>query len=228
VADRPDPDDGGMTNTTSSSFLRRTAAALALGAFATSAALASSVGTAQAVINGPTTATRVASVNAVRITGGTNSLGRSITVTDGVRVIELFGRRQYIPAVLVSDTKGITAKDGCTQLSPTTVDCGDPSTVVTVQINGTDGADTIDTRGSSTRSTSISVYRGDDVVRTGGSDDTIYGAEGNDLLDGGQRPAGQGYDYDYLLGGNEGQSVRNTTIDTCLNGSRLNDCERLS
>jgi Ca2+-binding RTX toxin-like protein len=202
----PDPDDGVMTN----HLLRRTAAALALGAFTTILALSSTVGIAAA--DGGSTVAYVSGRN-VYVAGGMNTGAHSITVTEARR---LAGKSFYWE-MRVSDPKGVVAQEGCAQLSSTLVSCGPASNIDRVSVQGAFDNDLIDTRGTS-KGVWAYGHSGNDTIRTGSGYDIINAGLGADWVD-----AGAGTDS---IDG--GDMAYNVSYDYCYNATTNQYCEYVS
>lgn len=82
--------------------------------------------------------------------------------------------------IIVQDTAGLAAGEGCKQTNATKVSCTLPSTFV---LDLKDGNDTL------TNSSSVTIYAyggpGNDVLNGGPGTDGLFAADGNDVLNGG-------------------------------------------
>jgi Ca2+-binding RTX toxin-like protein len=89
----------------------------------------------------------------------------------------------------VTDTSGATAGTGCAQAGPTSVSCADTG-LTGVSVFGGGGPDTlkIASVGPTATDTEIDGFKGNDVMTTPATTDSLYGGDGDDTMDGGLGP----------------------------------------
>jgi serralysin len=122
--------------------------------------------------------------------------------------------------VVVKDTAGLTAGEGCTQTNATTVSCTRPNTFV---LDLKDGNDVV------TNSSTVTIFAyggpGNDVLTGGAADEGLFGDDGDDVVNGnaGSDFLNGGSGNDEVNGGSGDDQIDDPEGDDKLNGGSGDD-----
>lgn len=123
-------------------------------------------------------------------------------------------------SVIVKDTVGLAAGDGCTQTNSTTVTCPLPNTVV---LDLKDGNDVL------TNNSSVKIFAyggpGNDVLTGSGANEGLFGDAGNDVINanGGSDFINGGTGNDVINGGAGDDRIDDPSGNDTINGGAGND-----